>query len=76
MTVQTSEQDETSTCTTEIPSTVHGMQLAELFIYTPRGSWVYLFTSLLPFQSLVPVAFPVLPQAFRGLESKKPLGSE
>lgn len=70
MTLQTSKQDETGT--TEIPTFVDGMQLAELFIYSPRGSWVCLFISHLHFQSLVPMGLPVLPGAFRGLESKKP----
>lgn len=51
MTLQTSKLDETSTCTTEIPSTVDGMQLAELFMDSPSGSWVYLFTSHLPGRS-------------------------
>lgn len=35
------------------------MQLAELLVYTPRGSWFYLFSPLLPSQSLVPMASPV-----------------
>lgn len=42
MTLQTSKQDEISTCTTAIPSTVDGMQLVELFIYAPRGSWGFI----------------------------------